>query len=119
MISKDKTSSIEEPEFALGYKLFIKLSDGTSLPTKWFKESVIIINKFLSSIYNKVISLTKNTDVLPNDYYVTFKIQKEAGASTQLVDAQDFIKFKAEYSKLTARKSDIEIYVTIIQSFVS
>ncbi|CAG8443326.1 14456_t:CDS:2, partial [Dentiscutata heterogama] len=60
--NENETSSNKEPKFVLGYKLFIKLSDGTSLLAKWFEES-----------------------------------------------------FKAEYSKLTARKSDIGIYITITQ----
>ncbi|CAG8612493.1 13554_t:CDS:2, partial [Racocetra fulgida] len=76
--SESETSSNEESEFALGYKLFIKLSDGTSLPAKWFEKSVTTIDEFLSSIHNKVISLTKNTNALPNDYRVTFKTQREA-----------------------------------------
>ncbi|CAG8752278.1 9085_t:CDS:2, partial [Racocetra fulgida] len=117
--SESETSSNEESEFALGYKLFIKLSDGTSLLAKWFEELVTTIDEFLSSIHNKVISLTKNTNTLPNDYRVTFKTQREAGAGTQLADAQDFIKFKAEYSKLAARKSAIRIYVTVTQPFAS
>ncbi|CAG8755713.1 10365_t:CDS:2, partial [Cetraspora pellucida] len=95
-ISEDETSSIEEPEFALDYKLFIKLLDETSLSAKWFEESVTTIDEFLLSIYNK-----------------------EAGVDIQLVNAQDFIKFKVKYLKLVARKNDIRIYITIIQLFVS
>ncbi|CAG8443313.1 14455_t:CDS:2 [Dentiscutata heterogama] len=77
--NENETSSNEELEFVLGNKLFIKLSDGTLLPAKC---------------------------ILPNDYCVIFKMQREAGAGTQLANAQDFIKLKAEYSKLATRKSD-------------
>ncbi|CAG8800276.1 8818_t:CDS:1, partial [Racocetra persica] len=37
--SEDELSSNEESDFELGYKLFIKTSDGTLLPAKWFEES--------------------------------------------------------------------------------
>ncbi|CAG8669947.1 15646_t:CDS:2 [Cetraspora pellucida] len=117
--TEDEISSYEEPEFVQSYKLFIKLSDRNLLPTKWFEELVSTIDEFFSSIYDKVIMLTKDTNILPNNYCVTFKLQREAGAGTQLVDAQDFKKFKVEYSKLAARQNNIEIYITIAQSYIS
>ncbi|CAG8788134.1 19773_t:CDS:2, partial [Cetraspora pellucida] len=100
----DEPSSNEESDFVLDYKLFVKLSDGTSLSAKWFEESVSSIDEFLLSIHDKVILLTNNTKIMPNNYRVTFKTQREAGVRTQLADTQDFLKFKAEYIKLSARK---------------
>ncbi|CAG8659855.1 28533_t:CDS:2, partial [Dentiscutata erythropus] len=106
--SENELSSNKKSDFVLGYKLFIKTSDGTSLPAKWFEESVLSIDEFLSSVYNKIISLTNNTTIMKSNYCVMFKTQREAGAGTQLVDAQDFLKFKAEYAKLATRKNDDE-----------
>ncbi|CAG8523440.1 7982_t:CDS:2, partial [Scutellospora calospora] len=113
-INESEMSS-DESEFAVDYKLFVKTADGILLPAKWFKESVSTVNKFLSFIYNKILLVTKNNTIMLSDYSVTFKMQRETGAGTQLVDKQDFIKFKSEYTKLAARKSDIGIYVTIAQ----
>ncbi|CAG8700581.1 25531_t:CDS:2 [Dentiscutata erythropus] len=111
---EDETSSKdEEPAFKIGYKLFVKLSDGTSLPAKWFEESISAIDEFLLSIHDKIILLTHDTT---NDYCVTFKTHREVGSGTQLIDEQDFVKFKAEYVKLTVKKNDIGIYVTITPS---
>ncbi|CAG8661410.1 1694_t:CDS:2, partial [Racocetra fulgida] len=87
-------------EFEISYKLIIKTVEGTSLPSKWFKESVSTIDGFLLSIHNKTIMLIKDNTLLPTDYSVAFKTQKKAGAGTQLTDTQDFIKFKAEYLKI-------------------
>ncbi|CAG8441864.1 14333_t:CDS:2 [Dentiscutata heterogama] len=81
-INKNKTSSNEESEFILSYKLFVKILDRTLLLAKWFEESVSAINEFLLSIYDKVILLTKDTNILPNNYYVTFKTQRKADTST-------------------------------------
>ncbi|CAG8684453.1 21961_t:CDS:2, partial [Dentiscutata erythropus] len=100
--NEDELSSDDEPEVIVDYKLFIKMADGVSLPAKWFKESVDTVDEFLSSIHRKVLLMTKDT-ILPNDYRVTFKTQREAGAGTQLADAQDFIKFKSECTKLAER----------------
>ncbi|CAG8712707.1 17287_t:CDS:2 [Dentiscutata erythropus] len=75
---------------------------------KTSNKPVSTIDEFLLFIHNKVLLLTKS---LPNDYCVTFKTQREAGAGTQLVDEQDFIKFKSEYSKLATKKNDIGIYI--------
>ncbi|CAG8769701.1 15577_t:CDS:2, partial [Cetraspora pellucida] len=113
---QDEPSSNEESDLVLDYKLFVKLSDGTSLPAKWFKESVLSIDEFFSSIHDKVILLTNDTKIMPNNYRVTFQTQREAGVGTQLADTQDFLKFKAEYIKLSARKCDIGIYITFTQS---
>ncbi|CAG8760194.1 10064_t:CDS:2, partial [Racocetra fulgida] len=102
-------------KFAVDYKLFVKTADGVSLPAKWFKESVSTVDEFLLSIHDKILLITKDNNIMPNEYSVTFKTQRETGAGTQLVDEQDFIKFKSEYTKLAARKSDIGIYVTIVR----
>ncbi|CAG8717900.1 4132_t:CDS:2 [Dentiscutata erythropus] len=120
-INENEMSSEEddESEFALAYKLFVKTADGISLPAKWFQESVSTVDEFLSSVHNKIHLMTKDNTIMPSDYFVTFKTQRETGAGTQLVDEQDFIKFKSEYTKLAARKSDIGIYVTISQPSIT
>ncbi|CAG8666439.1 10429_t:CDS:2, partial [Cetraspora pellucida] len=105
----------DESEFALAYKLFVKTADEISLPAKWFQESVSTVDEFLLSVHNKINLMTKDNTIMPSDYFMTFKTQRETGAGTQLVNEQDFIKFKSEYTKLAARKSDIGIYVTISQ----
>ncbi|CAG8463804.1 32711_t:CDS:2 [Racocetra persica] len=46
----------------------------------------------------------KDNSLLPTDL---FKTQKETGTSTQLSDAQDFIKFKAKYLKVAAKSVDM------------
>ncbi|CAG8553353.1 10814_t:CDS:2 [Racocetra fulgida] len=109
-VSKDRTnedeiSSDDESEFVLDYKLYIKTSDGVLLPAKWLKESVSIINELLLSIHNKIYLITKDTIIMPNDYCVIFKKQREAVAGTQLADVQDFIKFKSECTKLAAKNN--------------
>ncbi|CAG8668279.1 12351_t:CDS:2, partial [Racocetra fulgida] len=99
----DEVISSENEEFEINYKLFIKTAKGISIPAKWFKESVSTIDEFLSSIHKKIIILTKDDTLLPADYNVAFKAPKETSAGTQLSDAQDFIKFKAECLKLAAK----------------
>ncbi|CAG8565019.1 19208_t:CDS:2 [Dentiscutata erythropus] len=70
-----------------------------------FQESISIVDEFLLSVHNKIHLVTKDNTIMPSDYFVTFKTQRETGAGTQLVDEQDFIKFKSEYTKLAARKT--------------
>ncbi|CAG8767214.1 6523_t:CDS:2 [Dentiscutata erythropus] len=120
-INKNEMSSEEDnkSEFVLAYKLFVKTADGISLPAKWFQESISTVDKFLLSVYNKIHLMTKDNTIMPSYYFMIFKTQKETGASTQLVDEQDFIKFKSEYTKLAARKSNIGIYVTILQPSIT
>ncbi|CAG8629165.1 10220_t:CDS:2, partial [Scutellospora calospora] len=60
-------------------------------------KSVSTVDKFLLSIYNKIIILTKDNTLLLTDYSIVFKVSKETDADTQLADAYDFIKFKTEY----------------------
>ncbi|CAG8610978.1 6724_t:CDS:2, partial [Racocetra fulgida] len=78
--------------------------------------SVSAIDEFLLSIHDKIILLTHDSTILPNDYCVTFKAHRESGSRTQLIDEQDFVKFKAEYVKLTVKKNDIRIYITVTPS---
>ncbi|CAG8492161.1 139_t:CDS:2, partial [Racocetra fulgida] len=105
-VNEDEMSSEdEEPKFVVDYKLFVKTADENSLPTKWFKETVSTVDEFLLSIHNKILIVTKDNTIMPNDYSVIFKTQRETGAGTQLADEQDFIKFKSEYIKLVARKN--------------
>ncbi|CAG8764805.1 725_t:CDS:1, partial [Dentiscutata erythropus] len=61
----------------------------------------------------------KDNTIMPNDYSVIVKTQRETGTSTQLANNQDFVKFKSEYMKLAARKSNIGIYVIVKQSSTS
>ncbi|CAG8721705.1 9890_t:CDS:2, partial [Racocetra fulgida] len=117
MASEDEVlSSDDNLEFEISYKLFIKTAEETALLAKWFKESMSTIDEFFSSIYNQITMLIKNNTLLPTDYSIAFKMQRETGAGTQLADAQDFIKFKAECLKLAAKNINIEIYITIIQT---
>lgn len=109
-------SSDDNSEFELGYKLIIKTAEGISLPAKWFKESVSTIDEFLLSIHNKIVMLTKDNTILPIDYSIAFKAPRETGAGTQLADAHDFVKFKTECLKLVAKKHDMGIYITIMQT---
>ncbi|CAG8779355.1 8756_t:CDS:2, partial [Racocetra persica] len=108
--NKDEMSSDDESEFVLDYRLYIKTSDRVSLPAKWFKESVSTIDELLLSIY----LITKDTIIMPNNYCVIFKNQRKTSAGTQLANAQDFIKFKSECTKLTTKNNSIKIYVTVI-----
>ncbi|CAG8477800.1 6002_t:CDS:2 [Dentiscutata erythropus] len=56
-----------------------------------------------------------DNNIMPSEFSVTFKMQRKTGTNIQLVDEQDFIKFKSEYTKLATRKSDIKIYITIVR----
>ncbi|CAG8793764.1 23175_t:CDS:2, partial [Dentiscutata erythropus] len=89
---------------------------GILLLAKWFKESVLTIDEFFSSIHNKVTMLIKNNTLLPIDYSVAFKVPRETGAETQLAVTQDFTKFKAECLKLAAKNVDMGIYIVIMQA---
>ncbi|CAG8567847.1 10748_t:CDS:2, partial [Scutellospora calospora] len=79
-------------------------------------ESVSTVDEFLLSIHNKIIILTKDNSLLPTDYSIAFKTQKETGVGTQLADTQDFIKFKAECLKVATKSIDMGVYVTIMQA---
>ncbi|CAG8736838.1 4745_t:CDS:1, partial [Racocetra fulgida] len=109
-------SSDDDDEFEISYKLIVKTVEGSSLLAKWFKESVSAINEFLSSIHDKIVMLTKDDTLVSTDYSIAFKTQREAGASTQLADVQDFIKFKAESIKLAEKNTNVKIYITIVKS---
>lgn len=104
----------DETEFEVSFKIFIKLTDGTSIPAKWYKEIVSSIDEFLVVIHEKIISLLNDNTIEASDYQVAFKGERIAGAGTQLVDAQDFIKFRADYTKMTKRKQDVGIYITML-----
>ncbi|CAG8688051.1 13732_t:CDS:2 [Dentiscutata erythropus] len=97
----------------------IAATDRILLPAKWFQESISTVDEFLLSVHNKIHLVTKDNTIMPSDYFMTFKTQRKTGASTQLVNEQDFIKFKLEYTKLATRKSDIGIYVTISQPSIT
>ncbi|CAG8731612.1 27569_t:CDS:2, partial [Dentiscutata erythropus] len=99
-------------EYEIHYGVFIKL-DGKFLPTKWYKATISEIDEFLLEIHTNVIALTKNEMIEASDYNVTFKGEKAMGAGTQLVDEQDFQKFCSEYHRLSARKVNMEVFITI------
>ncbi|CAG8747345.1 6595_t:CDS:1, partial [Racocetra fulgida] len=79
-------SSDDNDKFEISYKLIVKTAEGSSLLAKWFKESVSAIDEFLSSIHDKIVMLTKDDILVPTDYSIAFKTQREADAGTQLAD---------------------------------
>ncbi|CAB4373260.1 unnamed protein product [Rhizophagus irregularis] len=48
-----------------------------------------------------------------SDYLVSFKPEKAAGVGTQLVDMQDYKKFLLDYKKLTEKKKNMTIVVSL------
>ncbi|RHZ77090.1 hypothetical protein Glove_186g93 [Diversispora epigaea] len=93
-IDLDDEFSDDENEFEISFKIFIKLVDGTSIPAKWYKETIASIDEFLYIIHEKVIRLLSDDTIEASNYRVAFKGERASGAGTQLVDAQDFINFR-------------------------
>ncbi|CAG8528409.1 4495_t:CDS:2, partial [Cetraspora pellucida] len=108
--------SNDDTELEIGYKLIIKTAEVSLLLAKWFKKSLLTVDKFLLSIHNKIIMLTKDITLIPTDYTIIFKTLRETGVGTQLANTQDFLKFKANCLKLATKNIDIEIYITITQT---
>ena len=71
------------------------------------------MDEFLLAIQNNVTSLLEDEKIYANDYSVSFRSEKGQGAGTLLVDAHDFKNFCSEYTKLTAAKKIMVIFVAM------
>jgi hypothetical protein len=103
----------DDVELEINYKLIIKKADGTSHPAKNHLVTISELDEFLLAIQNNVTSLLKDEEIYANDYSVSFRSEKGQGAGTLLVDAYDFKNFRSEYTKLTAAKKTMVIFVTV------
>ena len=73
---------------------------------------ILAIDDLLDNIHENIILLLENELIDLHDYTVTFKLQNAAGAETQLIDNQDFVKFYIDYKKFKFFNKDMRIFIT-------
>jgi hypothetical protein len=102
-----------EAEQIISFNLIVKLSNGSSLPSKWLEIEVSSLDDILANIHQYVGKLTGDKDIMHSDYLVSFKPEKASGVGTQLVDIQDYKKFLLDYKNLLDRKKNMVILVSL------
>jgi len=96
-------------ELEINYQLFIKKSDRNLVLAKCYIIKISAIDDLLDNIHENIILLLENELIDLHDYTVTFKLQNAAGAETQLIDNQDFVKFYIDYKKFKFFNKDMRI----------
>jgi hypothetical protein len=95
------------------FNLIVKPFTGPALPSKWMEIEVSSLDDILADVYFYVEKLIGNKNITHSDYLVSFKSEKAAGAGTQLVDMQDYKKFLSDYKKLTEKRKNMAIIVSL------
>ncbi|RHZ60639.1 hypothetical protein Glove_351g4 [Diversispora epigaea] len=62
-IDLDDEFSDDKNEFEISFKIFIKLADGTSIPAKWYKETIASIDEFLYIIHEKDLNSDEEGEI--------------------------------------------------------
>jgi hypothetical protein len=108
-----ETSEKSEAEQTLSFNLIIKSATGPTLPSKWLEIEASSLDDILADVHFYVGKLTGDEKIMHSDYLVSFKPEKSAGVGAQLVDLQDYKKFLSDYKKLSDKKRNMVIVVSL------
>jgi hypothetical protein len=71
------------------------------------------LDDILADVHYYVGKLTGDEKIVHSDYLVSFKPEKSTGVGTQLADLQDYKKFLSDYRKLSDKKRNMVIVVSL------
>ncbi|CAG8554455.1 15895_t:CDS:2 [Dentiscutata erythropus] len=95
----NKNNKYESQEFFI--KLCIKDQDNITLPAKQLNILADSCGEFHYQILSHIQLQLNNTTITQNDYVLAYKITKETGAETQIINENDFRSFIEDYNQAT------------------
>ncbi|CAG8673738.1 20087_t:CDS:2, partial [Racocetra persica] len=107
----------ESKEFLL--KLCIKNQDNTTLPAKRLNILADSCSEFHYQILSHIQYQLNDTTITQNDYILSYKVTKETGSGTQIINESDFKSFLEDYNQATNRKKEVFINIQMWQSLKS
>ncbi|CAG8570328.1 33229_t:CDS:2, partial [Racocetra persica] len=107
----NENSKYQSKEFLL--KLSIKTEDNITLPAKWSTILADSCNKFHNQILSDIQSQLNNIAITQNDYVLAYKVTKETGVGTQIINESDFESFINDYNQATNKEKEMFINIQI------
>ncbi|GET00121.1 hypothetical protein GLOIN_2v1479040 [Rhizophagus clarus] len=113
LINECEIIDLEGTVQTISFNLVVKPSNSAVLPSKWMEIEVLSLDDILVDVYRYVKKLIGDDEIMHSDYLITFKPEKNAGSGTQLIDMHDYKKFLSDYKKLSDRKKNMTIMVSL------
>ncbi|CAG8610355.1 9337_t:CDS:2, partial [Dentiscutata heterogama] len=111
----DHTSfNVEESDLEDNNSDFNKLLEELDTKNNKYKSNEFLLklsntcNEFHYQILSHIQLQLNNTTITENDYILAYKVAKETGAGTQIIDEKDFKSFIEDYNQATNKKKDVK-----------